>query len=232
MVFTYRKNRMRRLRRKFRRRGKRATKAVDRRQDRSISKLYKIVKNQKEKKYVDQAYTLAGSTTWTNLLTRDLTYIAQGTGEAQRVGNKIKILSHHIKMIVTCGDSTNQYRFCVIRFHSQSSANIQISDALETPTVASPFNMLSFKKRNTDCKYTILYDSGVKSLAGNGTANSTQGPITQKVHDFVVPGGYASYSGSGAGDVVQGFTYLIGVTDSSILPNPSFQTVSRTIYEG
>lgn len=231
MPYTYRKNKLRRLRRKFKRKS--ATKAVDRRQDRSISKLYKMVKHQKEKKYVDQGNTIQMASSWVNMLTRDLTYIAQGTSGNQRDGNKIKILSHHIKVIATVGDTTNLYRFMVIRFDSQATSNVQIGDALQTPIAATPFQLLSFLKRNTDCKYKILYDTGIKRLAGNEQTDAPSGTVSQRIHDIRLKGPfYAAYSGAGAGDVVQGFTYLIGCSDSALTPHVQFQTNVRTIFSG
>lgn len=221
--------------RKYVRKKRRARRAVDRRQNRNIAKLYKMVRYSKERKYVDQGNTIQMASTWLNMLTRDLTYIAQGTSGNQRDGNKIKIHSHHIKVIATVGDSTNLYRFMVIRFSSQQTSQVQISDALQTPVAASPFNLMSFLKRNTDAKYQVLYDTGIKRLAGNDDPSSPTGVVSQRIHNIHLKprkGYFAAYSGPNAGDVVQGYTYLIGVSDSGITPNVQFQTNARTIFSG
>ncbi len=231
MPFTYRKSRMRRFKRRYKR--KRARKAVDRRQNRQISKLYRKVSNLKAKKYVDQGNNQSVANNWINFMVRDLTYIAQGTTENTRNGNKIKILSHHIKMLVSPGDGRNFYRFMVIRFATQATANVQISDALQTPIAGSPFHLLTFLKRNTDAAYQILYDTGVKRLEGNAATTAPLSGSSQKVHNIKLNGPYwAAYSGASAGDVVQGFTYIIGATDSAIAPHPSFATNVRTIFSG
>lgn len=222
--------------RKYVRRTKRAKRAVDRRQNRNIAKLYKMVKYSKERKWVDQGNTLSLSTSYLNMLANDLTYIRAGDSANERNGNKIKIHSHHIKVVATVGDSTNWYRFLVIRFSSQPASLVQISDALDDPTAATPFQLLSMLKRNTDCRYQILHDTGIKLLAGNGIAASTAGPLSQRVHNIYCDnkgkGYYAAYSGVNAGDVTQGYTYLIGVTDSAIAPQPVFNVKTRTIFSG
>lgn len=213
-----------------------AKKPVDKRQDRSIFKLYKMVKYSKEKKYVDQSRQTSIGTTWTNILPFDLTYIPQGIDDNDRIGNKIKVFNHHIKVIATCGDSDNLYRLMVVRFGALPTASVAIQQVLETPTAPTPFQMLSFKKRNADCKYQILWDSGVQKLAGNASAaTSPAGPASQRVHNIRLKsskGWFTQYSGPAADTVINGFTYLVAVTNSTILPNVGFQTTARTIFCG
>ena len=87
----------------------------------------------------------------------------------------------------------------------------------------------------SDAKYQVLYDTGIKRLAGNDDPSSTAGVLSQRVHNIHLRpqrGYFAAYSGPNAGDVVQGYTYLIGVSDSAITPNVQFQTNSRTIFSG
>lgn len=216
----------------------RARRAVDRRQNRNISKLYRMVKYSKEQKYIDQSQITSLSTSWVTLLPRDLTFIAQGTGGGsgvigQRVGNKVKIHSHHIKIVVTGGDAINQYRIMVIRFLAQAASLIDLADALQTPAAASPLNLMTFKKRDTDSKYQVLWDSGIKFTEGTATAPTN---ATQKVHNIYLTnkgkGYFAGYNSSSAGGCVQGYTYIVGVSDSSIVTNPLFTCVSRTVFSG
>lgn len=233
MPYTVRKNKLRRLKRKFRR--KRARKAVDRRQNRNIAKLYKMVRYGDERKWIDQSNTISLSTTWTQMLTRDLTYIAAGDTSNTRNGNKIKIHSHHLKVVVTGGDVTNLYRFCVIRFSAVAASQVQIEDALQSPVISSPFNLMTFKKRDTDSKYQILYDTGIQRTAGDGTAGAPKQSTSQRVWNINLKpykGYFTGYNGSGANACVQGFTYLIGVSDSALVPHVQFQISARTIFTG
>lgn len=235
MPFTRRRY-TRKLRR--RRRKPRARKAVDRRQDRSIGKLYKMVRFGKEKKYVDQQLQTSIGTTWTNLLPRDLTYIPIGSEatEHTRVGNKIKIFRHQIKVLVSCGDLTNIYRILVIRFKNCPTASLGVQNVLENYANTNPFQILGFFKRNAPTAYSILYDSGVRTIAGNyQNDTSPASSSTQKQHNIILknPKGWlVQYSGDDANTCVNGFTYVLGVSDSSILPNVGFQTMSRTIFSG
>lgn len=233
MVFTRRKRRMR----KFKRRWKaKAKKPVDRRQDRSIGKLYKMVKYSKESKYVDQQLQTSIGTSWANILTRDLTYIPEGTTDNTRIGNKIKIFRHQIKVVVTAGDTTNLYRILVVRFKHIPTGSLGIQQVLEDSTATTPFQLMGFFKRNASTGYNILYDSGVRMLAGNGSsADAPAGSRTQKQHNIILrnPKGWlVQYSTAAANSVVNGFTYVVACSDSSVLPNVGFQSMSRTIFSG
>lgn len=234
MPFTHRKNRMKRFKRRYK---KRARKAVDRRQNRNISKLYKLVKYSKERKYIDQEIlNLSLGSSWVNPLPRDLTFITTGTLDNQRVGNKINIHSHHIKAILTCGDSTQLYRLMVVRFLSQAASLVALSDALENPSGTNPSQLMTFRKRNTDSKYQILYDSGIRRLAGNIQAAAPAQTSTQAVHNIKISNGnkgfYTGYNSSSGGGCIAGYTYLVVCTDSAIAPSPSISVISRTIFSG
>lgn len=213
-----------------------ARKAVDRRQDRSIGKLYKMVKYSKESKYVDQQLSTSIGTTWANLLPRDLTYIPEGTTDNTRVGNKIKIFRHQIKVLVTCGDLTNVYRLLVVRFKHCPTASLGIQNVLENYNNTTPFQILGFFKRNAPTGYNILYDSGVRTIAGNyQNDTSPASSSTQKQHNIILknPKGWlVQYSDANANSCVNGFTYILAVTDSSVLPHVGFQSMSRTIFSG
>lgn len=226
----------RRKRKLFSKPKAKAKKPVDRRQDRSIGKLYKMVKFGKEQKYVDQQLQTSIGTTWANPLPRDLTYIPEGTTDNTRIGNKIKIFRHQIKMVVTAGDATNIYRVLVIRFGHCPTASLGIQNVLENYNNTSPFQILGYFKRNAPSRYQILYDSGVQKLAGNGSAAETPyGSVSQRCHNIVLknPKGWlVQYSDANANSVTNGFTYVVAVSDSSILPNVGFQTMSRTIFSG
>lgn len=229
---------LKKRKRPFRRRRKKrvARKAVDRRQDRSIGKLYKMVKYSKESKYWDQQLQTSIGTSWSNILPRDLTYIPEGTTDNTRIGNKIKIFRHQIKVVVTAGDGTNLYRLLVVRFKHIPTTSLGIQQVLEDSTATTPFQLMSYFKRNAQTGYNILYDSGVRMLAGNGSsADAPYGARTQKQHNIILrnPKGWlVQYADANANSVVNGFTYVVACTDSSVLPNVGFQAMSRTIFSG
>lgn len=213
-------------RRRFRRR-RRARKAVDRRQDRSISKLYRLVKNVKERKFVDQSsIDIAVGSTWTTLLSRDLTFIAQGDGQDQRIANKIKIQSHHLKFLCTIGDTTNIYRIIVVRFPNQAAADVNLADVLEDPLETSPINAMTNYKRNGDTKFQILWDTGIKRLDVNHPQHSYD-IVLKKTRPY-----FAMYNSDVAGSCVSGYTYVLAVSDSGLAPSVGITTVARTVYTG
>lgn len=212
-----------------RRRYRRARKAVDRRQNRNISKLYKLVKYGKERKFIDQTATSVGvDQNWLNLLPRDLTFIVQGDTGSSRVANKCKIHSHHLKIKVTYGDVTNLFRIMVIRFPNQSASLVDIADVLETPTATSPLNLMSMLKRNGDTKFQVLWDTGVVRI-NDALKKQVTYDVTIKPRGS---GFYTGYNSPSANACISGFTYLVACTDSLIAPNPTFTTSARTTFSG
>lgn len=217
-------------------RRRKARRAVDRRQDRSIHKLYKLVKNNKERKFIDQQLTTTISTTWGNLLTRPLSYIPQGQGEGQRIGNQVMIKRIQFKTQVSVGDTFNTYRILIVRFGHTVTASLGIQNILQNYSNTTPFQILGFFRRNAPSKYKVLYDSGVKTLVGNGT--SAQIPVTARSianHNIVLKfpkGILVQYSDATASSETNGFTYVVAVTDSAIAPHVGFQSMSRVIFTG
>lgn len=212
-----------------RRRRPLARKAVDRRQNRNISKLYKMVKYGKERKYIDQSASgVPIDSTWLPLLPRDLTFILQGDNQGERVANKIKIHSHRLKIKVTYGDPTNIFRIMVVRFPNQAASLVTLGDALQDVSAASPLNLMSNLKREGDTKYQILWDSGVQRI--------NDALLKQRSFDITLKGKgtgyYAGYNSSSAGGCIAGYTYVVACSDSAIAPNPSFTTVARTVFSG
>ena len=212
-----------------RRRSAPAKKPVDKRQDRSIAKLYKMVKFGKERKFIDQsASATAVDSNWLPLLPRDLTFILQGDNQGERVGNKCQIHSHHLKIKVTYGDPTNIFRILVVRFPNQAASLVTLADALQDVSAASPLNLMSNLKREGDTKYQILYDSGVQRI--------NDALLKQRTFDITLKpkgtGYYTGYNSSSAGGCIAGYTYVVACTDSLIAPNPTFTTVARTTFSG
>lgn len=238
MPFTARKARMRRAKRRYKKKHPPARKAVDRRQNRNISKLYRMVNYSKEKKYVDQSNSDIGvASSWQTVLLRDLTFIPEGNTDNTRVGTKIKIHSHHLKFKVIAGDATNLYRIMVVRFATEAAANVDLANVLESPTASTPLQIMSFRKRNTASKYKILWDTGVRTLGGNGQASTSPvGPNTQHSYDIKITNGlkgfYAGYNSSAAGSCVAGYTYVVACSDSLIAPAPAITTNARTVFSG
>lgn len=208
---------------------------VDRAQNRKIRMLAR--RTRPEEKFIDQQpFTGTVANSYTSILTRPLTFIAQGNNDDERIGNKIKIKQHQIRVVVTGADTTNLYRIMVVRFGTALTASIGVQHVLEQWNAASPFQLMSAKKRNTQMKYEILYDSKVRRLALT-TENAN---MSQRVHKFTLkpnqknhPGGWLTvYDDATAGSCTTGFTYLIACSDSALAPHVGVQAAARTIYTG
>lgn len=212
-----------------------AKKPVDKRQDKQLIKLFRLIKFSKEQKYVDSQLQTTAGTTWNNLLTRPLTYIPEGTTVNTRIGNKISISNINFKCIVTVGDATNLYRILIVKFGHCPTASIAIANVLENPTNVTPFQIMSFLKRNSPSKFKILWDSGVQSLVGDGAAGATRTIHSQKSHHVKLrfPNGeLVQYANANANSEVNGLTYVVAVSDSALAPNVGFQSMARVIFQG
>lgn len=220
----------------FKKRRRKARKAVDRRQDRSISKLYRLVKFSSERKNVDQSNTTSIGTTWSQILNRPLTYIAAGGDNGQRIADKLLIQRIQLKVRVTPGDTTNMYRILIVRFGHCPTASLGLQNVLQDVSAATPYQIMSFRKRNAPSKYELLWDSGMRSTIGNGsTAEAPYGPRSVINHNIVLKfpkGKLVQYSDNTASSETNGYTYVVACTDSSIAPHPGFQVLSRVIYSG
>lgn len=213
-----------------------AKSAKDKQQDKKIEKLVRAMRFSKESKYVDQQLQTSVGSSWSNILTRPLTYIGQGTGVGQRVGDKIMIKRIQLKVTVTVGDGLNTYRILMVRFGHCPTANLGIQNVLENYNNTTPFQIMSFFKRNAPSKYEILWDSGVQSVVGNASTNTL--PYTSRtIKNYNVvrkykKGKLVQYSASGPSTETNGFIYVVAVSDSAIAPNLGFQTMSRVIFQG
>lgn len=213
-----------------------AKSAKDKQQDKKIEQLARAMRFSKESKFIDQQYQTSIGTTWANVLTRPLTYIAQGTGVGQRVGDKISIKRIQLKVTVTAGDGLNTYRILMVRFGHCPTANLGIQNVLENYNNITPFQIMSFFKRNAPSKYEILWDSGVQSVVGNASSSSL--PYTSRtIKNYNVvrkykKGKLVQYSGNGPSTETNGFIYVVAVSDSAVIPHVGFQTMARVIYQG
>lgn len=217
-------------------RKSKSRKSVDKRQDRQIMKLSKLVRFSKERKFIDQQLQTSIGTSWQGVFTRPLTYIAQGNGETQRIGNKLLIHRIQFKTHVTAGDTTNLYRILIVRFGHCPTTALGIQNVLQNYNNTTPFQIMSFKKRNAPSKYSILWDSGVRSTVGNGaTADSPYGPRSVANHNITksFPKGLlVQYSTNTASSETNGFIYVVACTDSALAPNIGLQSMVRVIYSG
>lgn len=90
--------------------------------------------------------------------------ITQGTGQNDRVGNRITGKSVNVKMQLKIGDGVsndayNQIRCIIIKYTTDDPADTpNLSDILETTTASSEELMVSMYKRDSDYRFNVLHD--------------------------------------------------------------------------
>lgn len=216
--------------RRFRKRRRPARKAVDRKQNKMIRTLFRKVK--KEVKWIDQSNTMLCNANWLPATPRPLTYITQGDGNDNRVANKVNLKGIQFKGRLTVNDGTNVVRLLVVKFGRTLNTGIQIQEVLVSANDPSPLHLLSLKKRNGTLPYKILYDRTIL-LAGNGTANSSTGPASQKNISFYLNMKDMPVSFDNDTDTLpsNGYIYVI-VSSDSIIGGPTMSLKTRVTFTG
>lgn len=202
---------------------------VDKKQNSQLKTLFRRTK--KEKKWIDQNHTDVITTAWDQILLRPLTYISQGDGNGTRVGNKVSLVSLHIKGFLTVNDETNIVRIMCVRFGRANPSQIQVQEVLDDSGAPSPNHLISFKKRNGNLSYDFLWDKTFL-LAGNNTSDATVGSRTQyrfskSVNLTKTP--MVTWDDNADTTPSNGFIYLIASSDSTV-SGPTVNVQTRLIY--
>lgn len=142
-----------------------------------VSKL----KGQIERKSIDHAVS------WTNVTTIEAVQdinggINQGSGDTERIGNKITAKSMQVKYQCKIGDgvandSYNQMRAIVLRYVVKDpTVSINLKDILANYSGTAPEQtMVSPYKRDSEYTFTIMYDKVHNLYWGNNSGVSSGG---------------------------------------------------------
>ncbi len=238
MGFNYLHNKHRR---RHRRRPRRLTVKSLARKVRSLE-----IETKPERKFIDddrplQAVDLSTST----IATQVLNVIPQGTGEAQRIGDKVELSSIQLDYWITAASSTsipnpydvsnNLIRFIVAWFPGVgqgTATDIDIRNVLEAN------NVQSFYKRNGQVNYKVLHDRTYEQEFGaiaNAAPPTVSAPLANSSHHHrvLIPlKKHATYSDA-AGTVIKGTLvyYCFATPDISGAALAEVTVKSRLTYE-
>lgn len=208
----------------------------------SLAKMVqKVIDRTKQVKHTQLEYSFAVTNGYTLLM--PISYPAQGIKafdnyqddndeEGQRIGNTIFPKSFQFNYSLEAGDSTNFLRITIFEWLLPTSASDEVptsGDIFENP--ATGFAYLSPLNYDNRKNYHILHDKVYKMVTG--AANQIMsGKLTFTVRKLRVKKWiFTGDSQTGVeASLVKGNIYMFAVSDSSILPHPSFSYSTRLTY--
>ncbi len=225
-------------RRRSRRRPRRLTVKSLARKVRSLE-----IETKPERKFIDDDVPLQNIDLSTaTIATQVLNVIPQGTGEAQRIGDKVDLSSIQLDYWITAKSSltltafsNNLIRFIVAWFPGVgqgTATDIDIRNVLEAN------NVQSFYKRNGQVNYKVLHDKTYEQeYAGiaDATPLTAVAPLANSSHHhrvLILLKKHATYSDA-AGTVIKGTLvwYCFATPDTAGVQSAQITVKSRLTYE-
>lgn len=178
----------------------------------------RIVRSQQETKFRDAS--IATSVSYNGVIL-PLSDIPVGTGDTERIGDKIKPVSIQLRGNVVASDNTNMFRMVVFRWKPSFNADTPIpSEILQvvgsTSATNSPYN------HDRRSQFTVVKDV-VMNLDLIG--------FPQKLIKFSKKlTGSIKYNSGSTTDAMNGL-YVLFISDSAAIPHPGFDTYFRISYK-
>jgi len=163
--------------------------------------------------------------------------IAQGTGEQERVGEKIHLTKLQTKIQLQIGnsgispnDSHNQVRLMVILYQAIQGAHPTMDDIMQSPSTGNSIMFMnSLYKKNPAFKYRVLYDK-LHNLYWTNNSGATGGApkvkninIVRKINQEIHFDGQALPTGW--------LPCLLIASDSGAATHPEFSFNARLSYK-
>lgn len=145
-------------------------------------------------------------------VSQELTYIANGTQQNERIGNQIRVTGIFADLIITGADTTNTIRMIIYIPHDPSN------------TLSS----LMYNGAPDMDQFTILYDK-IITTSSNGP-NNKRVMIRRSYTRGYKKGIRIQYYGSAATDVSKNRILIYVVSDSAAIPDPQLNGYLRMYY--
>lgn len=158
---------------------------------------------------------------------QDMTYLTQGTGHGQRVGNEVTPVWFEIKGRVhqesATGDHVNTVRLILFRWLQDSAAPPTPDQILWTSLIGTALAPFSPYEQNNRDKFQILYDQMLSTTETNTQIAVFNQPF-QKLKRTKVQ--FASGVNDGYGHI-----YYLVVSDSGLSDHPTCAFVANIHYK-
>jgi len=209
--------RKRQYRRRYRRKNKPVAKSVK-------NYVSNMLNKNIEKKYYNYGIELAGVNTTGTIF--PACHPTQGTGDlANRIGDRLKLKSLHIRATLTVADTTNVMRLIWFQYNSLSNitTNAPTSTNVLDVTGASISPVFAQYLFDSFSEHIVILSDRTYSLS---TSNSI------KNVNYYVPLKYAKKTirFSAAGTLAYNHIYLLAISDSGTVSHPSLVGSIQSIY--
>lgn len=177
-----------------------------------------------ETKYLETA-TTGLAVDWNGTVT-DLSVIAQGTTDGQRIGDKVRIRGLRLHMIMNIADNTQNVRVMIVQFRG----NTQIAGAptvaqVLVPTTLGTINApIANRVWDLTQQFNVLYDKLY-------TYESVSKPVLHVRRTISIKYAKRLMSFYQAGTTGANKLYLMLISDSGAAPHPSIQFQIRLMYD-
>lgn len=203
---------------------------------RKIAKDLSNLKKQVERKSADYVQNYSEINSSGDISHVGGSLVTQGTGDTERIGNKITAKSLQIRWQAKIGassvvpnDAYNQLRLMVIRYETDDPATAPtIADFLENHNVMSPEEtMVSPYKRDSNYQFTIMHDKVHNLYWGNNSGGTGGAPrLKMGILKFNLKDRAIRYATGGPKT-----NYIVfSVSDSGATPSPELALHSRFYF--
>lgn len=177
----------------------------------------RVVKSQSEHKYFDfssaTGFDYGGSVL-------DISAVTQGgSTDVTRSGDELRATSLLVNMLITVADATNLCRIICFKWKQDSGlATPGVGDILNTiGSTSAPLSPYVHDQRGN---FTVMYDK-----TWNLVLNTSRESVVRKVKIKMGKKGKINFNGGGT--TGRGKFYLLFISDSAAVPNPSFRLITR-----
>lgn len=197
------------------RRKKYVKRGLNRAEKSQVSKIAKNVVSRKiETKYIDSTYNSGFDSTGTIQILSNI--ITQGVTDSDRVGDRLEIKNFAMRGYASYGDTVNIMRVILFQWKPSSTTAPVITDVLQT---AHRFSHYNHDKKGL---YRVLYDTTFNLNDTNRRQQLIKRNLKPKLKTL-------KFEAAGVNGM--NHIYLLGISDSSVSPNPAVQLDFRLQFK-
>lgn len=191
--------------------------------NRQRTQVKRLIANTQELKWYDNGQGATGVLA-AGAVTVGLSTVSLGTGDGQRIGDRIECKKFRFRYTVIGADATNSIRVMLFRWYGD--------DLIDAPTVAKILQQPAGFAYNSDVnadeqfqqKYHVMYDAThVTTLTGPNIVHKSVEIFGRNLGRKYIEFNQALTSGVGN-------IYLLSISDSIGAPNPSLEWYGRLLY--
>lgn len=182
----------------------------------------KQIHKMSETKYIDQLYSALVDSTG---ILADMFQPTQGTGDSQRIGDKVTIRGSRISIKLTCGDATNFVRIILFQWYPSTNLSVPTVGTILFDTTTADRAITTPYVHDYENQFHVFYDKvfTMSSVGDSYVISRVFKPnykYVKKTCEFV-----------GAGINASNKLYMLAISDSGAVVHPSVFAYWRHYYD-